>query len=214
MISCGKLLAGLILISFVSLSFCASVSSSQPALPGKEEQLILNADTTITIASGQTAMLSGSLKVQGMDGSSPNVTIINMGLLTIDGQVSCSRGKLNVVSHGNVTLRNAQILCQQNAVINILNIGNLEIKNSKFHTSGQNAVFGIDNSGSMNYEQTELLTDNQGVFNINGNFGSQTFEACKIMINKNTDDPTSSAFNMINGYSLWGTCEITKWWLV
>lgn len=109
------LLAALIVCS--SQPVCAVDAQELDYLPASGEELIVTADSVLTVGEGETAVLSGNLTVWGAGDSVPIVQIVVNGELVINGSVTCN--------HANLTIRNEGTLTMQNTELSVVGSGSL-----------------------------------------------------------------------------------------
>ena len=140
-------------------------------LPSSGETLVIESDSILTIAAGETALSAGVLTVQGTGDTIPALEIINNGNLTISNMVNCNAGNLTIQNNGNLTFQDAHLMLDDNATLTIGNGGTFTLDNVNIQVYG--GYFYLSNGGSLNAHNLYIKDQYDGT--LISNSGDATF---------------------------------------
>ena len=148
-------------------------------LPSSGETLVIESDSILTIAAGETALSAGVLTVQGTGDTIPALEIINNGNLTISNMVNCNAGNLTIQNNGNLTFQGAHLMLDDNATLTIGNGGTFTLDNVNIQVYG--GYFYLSNGGSLNAHNLYIKDQYDGT--LISNSGDATFSEATFVMN-------------------------------
>ena len=148
-------------------------------LPSSGETLVIESDSILTIAAGETALSAGVLTVQGTGDTIPALEIINNGNLTISNMVNCNAGNLTIQNNGNLTFQDAHLMLDDNATLTIGNGGTFTLDNVNIQVYG--GYFYLSNGGSLNAHNLYIKDQYDGT--LISNSGDATFSEATFVMN-------------------------------
>jgi hypothetical protein len=170
----------LLLVVFVSCQVGYSAETlTLDDLPASGETLVIESDSTLTIASGENAVSAGVLTVQGAGDTVPVLEIVNNGNLTISNMVNCYAGNLTIQNNGNLTFQGAHLMLDDNATVTIGNGGTFTLDNVNIQVYG--GYFYLSNGGSLNAHNWYIKDQFDGT--LISNSGDATFSEATFVMN-------------------------------
>jgi hypothetical protein len=216
-----------VLVAVLSMAFCCQVGYSEDTvltiddLPGLYESLVIESDSTLTVNTGETAVIEGVLTLRGTADVTPELKIINNGDLTIKNTVVCNTANLTIQNNGKLTLEDVVFTLNSNATLNIENGDTCTITDASITVYG--GYFYFSNGGSLNahnwYVKDQFdgtLISNSGdvvlsetTFVVNGAYGKvEIFNSGDLQISHGVFDVNYGGKLNIN--TLTGTLKMTE----
>ena len=160
----------LALFSLLLLAACCQVGYSQydiltiNDLPGVGESLVIDADSILTVNQGETATIEGSLFINGTDGATIKVKIVNYGELTIKSPtIMCNHSNFTIENKlGNLVIQSSNFVVKGNSTFNLGNLVDCTLDDTSFEVIGGYAY--LQNTGSLTIQNGHFKDQLDGTF--------------------------------------------------
>ncbi|MCW4034653.1 MAG: hypothetical protein NWF03_04745 [Candidatus Bathyarchaeota archaeon] len=176
----------LILLAVLSVAVCCQIGySDEPVLtldnfPSAGESSIINSDGILTVNAEESAVIQGTVYVNGTDDTPIQVEIVNYGELTINSTtINCNSANFTIQNRGNLTIDTCQFTVIGNSTLNIGNTVECSLFDVSFDVYGGFAY--VQNVGSLTVQNGYFKDQFDGTFI--SNYGDASFSECTFVAN-------------------------------
>ncbi|PVX26264.1 MAG: hypothetical protein CW691_01950 [Candidatus Bathyarchaeum sp.] len=174
------LLVVLSLVAFCQVGYSTESVLTLDDLPTSGESVLISSDSVFAVNSGETAVIEGTLSVNGTDDSLINFEIINFGELTIKStSIRCNHANFTIQNRGTLTVQTSHFTVVGDSTLNIGNTVDCSMTETSFDVIGGYAY--IQNVGSLTIHNGYFKDQFDGT--LITNYGTADLSECTFVAN-------------------------------